>query len=253
MYPSDVVASGPWMAQTQDVPLRGSSHARPSGRCYVKVPRSGLPYAATGAIGLWHDYSMTSQDLAAIAAVAAALISLANIFLTAFLAQRHEGRKWVRELLPELIGQFANAAFEFERLVFQTDWSELNEKQRDDLGMEEYRKAKSLQDKIETFASPATISATRDLLYSVDGIRFASYAALESGNFEIWHPERRKAYWAYAEAHYKFMVVARKEMGLKPPPMPPGLARQKSSVKNAVKMKVAENAEDKAEAAEVEE
>jgi hypothetical protein len=174
---------------------------------------------------------MSSQNLTAIAAVAAALISLVNIFLTAFLVQRQEGRKWVRELLPELIGQFADSVFQFERLIFETDWSKLDEKQRSDLGIEEYRKAKTFQDRIETFASPDTISATQELLRSVDSIRFASFDALESGDFEIWHPKRRKAYWAYAESHYKFMVVARKEMGLKPPPLPPGLARQRDSAK----------------------
>jgi hypothetical protein len=64
---------------------------------------------------------MNSQNLTAIAAVSAAVISLVNIFLTALLAQRQEGRKWVRELLPELIGQFTDASFQLQRLILETN------------------------------------------------------------------------------------------------------------------------------------
>jgi hypothetical protein len=186
---------------------------------------------------------MNSETLTAIAAIAAAVISLMNIFLTAFFARHQEGRKWVRELMPELIGQFADAAFQHERIIFQTDWTELSEVEQSELGMEEFRKANALREKLETFANPATISAARNLLNSVDAIRFASFDALESGDFAIWHPRRRKCYWAFVEAQHKFMVVARKEMGLKSPPTPPGLVNYRKAVKTKKKLKIAEEDE----------
>lgn len=109
--------------------------------------------------------------------------------------------------------------------------------------MEEYRNSSALADRIETFASPATISAAKDLLNSVEGIRFVSFNTRGSGDTTIWQPERRKAYWAYAEAHYKFMLVARKEMGLKPPPVPPGLARYRGSSREEAKKGTIKKAE----------
>lgn len=138
----------------------------------------------------------------------------------------------------------ATPAASRERAIFQTDWTELSAPQQQDLGMDEFRKAMALQDKIETFASPATISAAQDLLASVDLIPFASFGALESGDFAIWHPKRRKSYWEYAEAHYEFMVVARKEMGLKPLPVPPGLERHREHVKKIAKLNPAERPEE---------
>jgi hypothetical protein len=186
---------------------------------------------------------MNSQTLTAIAAVAAAAISLVNIYLTAFFAKRQEGQKWVRELMPELIGQFADAVFQDERIVFETNWAELSEEEQSVLGMEEFRKAMALYNRLATFASPATISAAKKLLDSVDAIRFASFDVLESGDFAIWHPKRRKCYWAYAEAHHEFMIAARKEMGLKAPPIPSGLANYRESVKLKKKLKIAEEDE----------
>jgi len=188
---------------------------------------------------------MSSEKLTAIAAVAAAVISLLNIFLTAVFVRHQEGRKWIRELMPELIGQFADATFEFERIVFETDWTKLSEEEQAGLGMEEFRKANALMSKLGTFASPATISAAKNLLDSADVIRFASFDVLESGDFAIWHPVRRKSYWKYAEAHHKFMVVARKEMGLKPPPTPPGLVNYRKAVKTKKRIKIAEQDEAK--------
>jgi hypothetical protein len=146
--------------------------------------------------------------------------------------------------MPELIGQFADAVFQDERTVFETNWTELSKEQRSALGTEEFRKAMTLYNKLETFASPATISAAKDLLDSVDAIRFASFDVLESGDFAIWHPKRRKCYWAYAEAH-EFMIAARREMGLKAPPVPSGLANYRESVKEKKKLKIAEEDERK--------
>lgn len=175
--------------------------------------------------------TVDSQTLTAVAAVAAAIISLINVGLTAYFVRRQAGVGWRRELLPDLIVQFTDAAFRYEREIFEPDWAGLSHDQQANLGMDEYRETSALLDKLEAFANPDTIGAARDLMHSISSIRFASFRAVRAGDFAVWHPERRASYWKYAEAHYRFMVVARREMGLKPPPVPGGLARHRESVK----------------------
>jgi hypothetical protein len=172
---------------------------------------------------------VNAQTLTAVAAISAAIISLINVALTAIFAQHQAGVRWLRELLPGLIGEFADAAFRLEYVIFETDWTKLAENQQEELGREEFRKAVALRDKLETFASPETIAAAEELMSSIEAIRFASFNRIQAGDFDIWHPTRRSGYWAYAEAHHKFMKVARKEMGLKAPPVPPGLANQRKA------------------------
>jgi hypothetical protein len=54
---------------------------------------------------------VSAQTLTAAAAISAAIISLINVALTAIFAQRQAGVRLLRELLPELIGEFTGAAF----------------------------------------------------------------------------------------------------------------------------------------------
>lgn len=172
---------------------------------------------------------MNSQTLTAVAAMSAAVISLINVALTSFFVQRQASVRWVRELLPDVIMRFTEAAFHYEREVFETDWRKLTSEEQSHLGLDEFVKASALCDQLEAFASPKTIETARALLHSIEGIRSTSYEAIASGDFEVWHPKRRIRYWAYAEAHYAFIAAARGEMGLKPPPVPPGLAAQRST------------------------
>jgi hypothetical protein len=169
--------------------------------------------------------AMSATLLSAIAATAAAVISLINIGLTAFLARRHDSEKWVRDLLPDLVVNFNDAAFKFERKVFETDWTTLNHAEQQDLGFDEYLEAAKLVRTMEAFASPRTARAAQEVLYSIDSIKFISWDLIKSNKFEIWHPKRRAAYWDYAEKAYAFMLAARSEMRLKPLDVPPGLAR----------------------------
>ena len=92
--------------------------------------------------------------LSAIAATAAAILSLINVGITARLARRQESEKWVRDLLPGLAVRFSDAAFRYERAVFETDWRTLTPDQRQELGMAEFREASELMNKMEVFVSP---------------------------------------------------------------------------------------------------
>jgi hypothetical protein len=178
----------------------------------------------TSTSGIVDTDAMSAELLSAIAATAAAAISLVNVGLTAFFARRHDSEKWLRDLLPDLVVKFNHAAFEFERKVFATDWSPLNHDERQNLGTDEYSEASKLLDTLEAFVSPETAEAAQDVLYSIDCIKSISYHLVESKEFETWHPQRRAAYWDYAEESYKFILAARSEMGLKPLAVPPGLA-----------------------------
>lgn len=73
---------------------------------------------------------VTAQTLTAVAAVAAAVISLVNVGLTSIFSRRQAGVKWLRDLLPDVIVRFTDAAFRFERDVFESDWTKLTHEER---------------------------------------------------------------------------------------------------------------------------
>jgi hypothetical protein len=72
-------------------------------------------------IRIRHTSDMSAGLLSAVAATAAAIISLINVGLTAFFARRHDNEKWVRELLPDLVNKFNDASFRYERKVLDAD------------------------------------------------------------------------------------------------------------------------------------
>jgi hypothetical protein len=143
---------------------------------------------------------MRAETLAAVAAVAAAAISLINVGITAYFAHRQESVKWIRQKLPELVREFTDAAFVSEREIFESDWRKFDDEQMHKIGVEAYRKARETLERLEVFANPRTISTANAVVASIEKIRVTSIYLLRRGEFEIWHDERRPTYWAYAEA-----------------------------------------------------
>lgn len=172
---------------------------------------------------------MDASLLAAIAACAAAVISSVNVALTAYFARRGDNEKWLRSQLPDIIVKFTNAAFRYEREVFETDWNTLDAEQQQELGMAEFVDAMQAVSTMESFVSPRTATAAMEVLNSVQSIKYVSHNLIQEGDFAIWHPVRRDSYWAYAEAQYAFTSAARAEIGLEPLAVPGGLQRWRES------------------------
>lgn len=171
---------------------------------------------------------MTSEQWTAVAAVAAVVISLVNVGLSAFLVRRQEGQKWVREQLPEMVRLFSDAAHRWEVKIFERDWTAIPSADRSDHGMEEAAEAFTLLGRLEVFAKPSTISAAREVLHAIEIIRFQYMTSpTQGGDAEKpWN-----LYWAYAEARHAFLTESRREMGLPDPPLPPGLANRRGTVR----------------------
>jgi hypothetical protein len=168
---------------------------------------------------------VSASLLAAIAATAAAVISLLNVGLTAFFVGRQENKRWVREQLLNLVVEFNKAAHNYLRNAFETDWSVLTDEEQQNLGREEFLAANALAQTMLAFASPDTALAAETVMQTVQHVKFLSYDLVQAGKFEKWQPERGKAYWDCLEAIYRFTLAARSEMGLKPIAAPPGPAR----------------------------
>ncbi|WP_153547169.1 hypothetical protein [Streptomyces sp. RB17] len=166
---------------------------------------------------------MSAEQLSAVAAIAAAVISLVNVGLSSYLVRKQESQRWTREQLPDIVTKLADAAFRWEVKIFESDWSQIPESDRDDFGMEEATEAMSLVSKMEVFAAPDTISSAHNMLDSIDAIRLHTLQnPPQSGD----SPEKPwSLYWKWREAQHSFLSASRKEMGLKPPPIPIGLRR----------------------------
>jgi hypothetical protein len=175
---------------------------------------------------------MTAQLVSAIAAVAAAIVSLVNVGLSSILVRRQDSQRWKREQLPDLVEKLADAAFQWERKIFESDWRLIPEADRTDFGMDEAREAMQFESRLEVFAAPRTISTAREMLHAVDAIRMHNLKNPVEPDGEYQRPWN--LYWEWSEARYAFLKASRREMGLKPPPVPPGLSsyRERSRTTN---------------------
>ncbi len=165
---------------------------------------------------------MSASLLSAIAATAAVVVSLINVAITSRLARRQASETWVRDLLPDLAVRFSNAAFNYEREVFETDWRTLTQKEQEQLGSAAFREAMELMTKMEVFVSPKTANAAGEVLTAIEMIRGISFELVESDTFGVWETGRSGTYWAYAEKAHAFTSAVRSDMGLEPLALPPG-------------------------------
>lgn len=179
---------------------------------------------------------MNAEMVAATAAVAAALVSALNIAATRRLTQSMESTKWTRQLMPDLIRELDHARHDQYMAYFGADWSACTDEEASDLGMKEFRRGSEAQERLEVFANPATISAARQVSYELESLRFYFLnhreAAQSADAFSRPHEDRGKwhHYWRYAESNHAFSNAARKEMGLKPVPVPPGLTDMRKKI-----------------------
>ena len=179
---------------------------------------------------------MNAETVAAVAAVAAAVVSALNIAATRRLAQSMESTKWTRQLMPDLVQELKQARHDQYMAYFEADWSACSDEEASDLGMKEFRRGSEAQERLEVFASPATISAARQVSYELTAIRsyFLNHreAAQSADALSRPHEDRGKwhHYWRYAESSHAFLNAARKEMGLRPVAVPPGLADMRKKI-----------------------
>lgn len=168
---------------------------------------------------------MFAQQVSAVAAVAAVIISLVNVGLSSILVRRQDSQRWKREQLPDLVAKLADAVFQWEVKIFESDWKLISEADQIDFGMDEAREAMQLVSKLEVFAEPKTISTARKMLNAVDTIRMHNLRNPVKPDEEYQRPW--DLYWEWSEARYAFLKASRREMGLKPPPVPLGLSRHR--------------------------
>jgi hypothetical protein len=165
--------------------------------------------------------------LAAIAAVAAAVLSVINVGLTARVSRRQDSTRWTRELLPDLVRELSQAYHEQYVALFNADWASLKGKAREERGMAEFRRVRELIQRLEVFAAPKTVRWAWQVTYELEGIRSYFLYHSQEGDDLKW-----SAYWDYAEANYQFLRAARREMSLKPPPIPPGLSARRAKMQD---------------------
>ena len=179
---------------------------------------------------------MSAETVAACAAVAAAVVSVINIEATRRLSKSMESTKWTRELLPELVRELDQAQFDQYMAYFDADWSACSDDEAPDIGMPEFRRASDARDRLEVFATPATILAARQVSHELGAMRFYFLKQRDESDAsritDRPHEDRGRwhHYWRYAEANHEFLDAARKEMGLKPVPVPPGLADMRKKI-----------------------
>lgn len=172
--------------------------------------------------------------LSAVAAVAAAAISLLNIGFTARLSQKQDSRKWTRDLLPEVVMELNKAFHEEYMTLFESDRSGMTSKDKEMVGMTELRHTRGLVERLEVFATPRTIRAAKDVRNALVSMR---YLLMNGKKAAGGSPEQWAAYWKYAEANHLFLNAARREMGLRSAPVPPGLKRHRNQIKKHVEKK----------------
>ncbi|WP_448059186.1 hypothetical protein [Cellulomonas hominis] len=170
---------------------------------------------------------MEPEMVAAVAACAAALISVLNVGVTARLSRAQESTRWTRELLPELVRELTDALHGYYMRVFYADWHAVPEAERGTYGLEEFKRCSELVGRLQVFADPRTIERAYDAVNRADAIRMYMAARVRSDD----DPQRWALYWDYAEASHRFLAAARREMGLGKPPTPPGLARRRAQAR----------------------
>lgn len=193
-------------------------------------------FAQDGARNSTTVRGMNTETVAAVAAVAAAVVSALNIAATRRLAQSMESTKWTRQLMPDLVRELEQARHHQYMAYFDADWGSCSDDEASDLGMKEFRRGSEAQERLEVFASPTTIMAAREVSYELEAMRFYFLdhreAAQSAHANSRPHEDRGKwhHYWRYAESSQAFLNAARKEMGLQPVPIPPGLADMRKKI-----------------------
>lgn len=190
-----------------------------------RTPERSEANELTAALGSAMFAPMSAQQLSAVAALATVVISLVNVGLSSLLVRRQEGQRWRREQLPELAAKLREAAFRWERKIFESDWRLIPEADHPTFAMDEAGEAMDLASRLDVFAAPETISTAQNMLAAIDEIRMHNLRALAESSDE--NPRSWRLYWAWAEAQHAFLKASRREMGLKPPPIPPGLRRHR--------------------------
>jgi hypothetical protein len=180
---------------------------------------------------------MSPETVAAFAAVAAAAISLLNIAVTRHFTKVLESTKWTRELLPDLVRELDKAFHVQYMALFNAPWDELTSTEAEDVGIPEFDKAHDAEERLEVFASPEAVTAAREVRHWLEAMRF--HFLRETG--DVRDSGKWPYYWRYAEASHAFVNAARKEMGLKPVPLPPGLADRRRKEKGSAKRSLLNN------------
>lgn len=112
---------------------------------------------------------MQAETLAAIAASAAAVISLVNVAYQAYLEGRKENRKWLRDTLPEAVYRYSDAIFEMSReIVFKTEiWEALAPEERQRRGLEHFAQAMQWGDRPDVEGLQAVKTLVHELAHAL--------------------------------------------------------------------------------------
>jgi hypothetical protein len=167
---------------------------------------------------------MQAQTLAAIAACAAAALSLVNVGYQAYLSNRNEARKWQRDKLPDIVRSFSGSNHKLNVITFfQVEKWRTSKKSQESALKPEYEYSMELLDALEITGSPDVVKAAREVSQSITlGI---DYMRFKSDSPDYDKTKERELYWQYAAASHTFICASRKHLGLDPVPPPPGLLR----------------------------
>jgi hypothetical protein len=157
--------------------------------------------------------NINASDVAAAAAVAAAVVSLINVGYTSYLSRKKEYSAWAREMLPELITRFKDAAARYDAATRDVDWENVDPSVFP--GQPEFRDMMEIRDSLEVFASQRTVDAAYELIVRTDFLRIGraenSNAAADPPQWDMESAEK-----FYRLAYENFLRAARSEMGLRP-------------------------------------
>jgi len=164
------------------------------------------------------EVDMTSSDIAATAATAAVIISIANVALTSYLARRREYQQWTRGLLPDLILKFRDASSRFDIATRDVDWANIDPNQPDEPGLAEFAEMMELYGSLEVFASTKTLNAAYELMLRTDVLRINRFEKTDADDKdpEAWNKYMQEMYRMKTEADRAFVRAARLEMGVRP-------------------------------------
>ena len=190
--------------------LRLTSHTMPFAHCRATLdqPTSTCEVLA----------GMTSSDIAAVAAIAAVVISIANVALTSYLARRREYQQWTRALLPDLILKFKDASSRHDDATREADWLNIDLDESSYPGQAEFAEMTRLYDSLEVFASSRTLNAAYEVMATTDILRINRYEMAYADNEarEEWNKNIGKMCRTKSDADRMFVRAARLEMGLRP-------------------------------------
>lgn len=167
---------------------------------------------------------MHADSLAAIAAAGSAAFTGVNVAVTTRMTRRLEGNRFTREKLPQLVYDLENAYHLCYMTLFETDWTTIDPAKRAEFGLDKFAAVSELEQHLITVASPRVAMLAAQVSRRLDGMRFYF---MERDPAE--HSRGRwPFYWAYVEANHAFVNAARRNMGLRRLPIPPGLARYRA-------------------------